>query len=130
MLVKRVADRPEITAGDSTRLRELLHPDRDPVGCRYSLALARLAPGARSRRHRLEQTEVYWLVRGRGRMHIAGETRRVEAGDAVYIPPGAEQWLENDGPDELEFICIVDPAWTAAGETVCPEPGAPGEGAG
>ena len=32
-------------------------------------------------------------------MHVAGETRRVEAGDAVYIPSGTVQWLENDGPD-------------------------------
>jgi mannose-6-phosphate isomerase-like protein (cupin superfamily) len=118
LLVKRLADCPEFAAGDGSRLRELLHPERDPVACRYSLARARLAPGARSLAHRLEQTEVYLLTRGGGLMHVAGEARRVEAGDAVYIPAGAEQWLENDGPGEIEFICIVDPAWTAAGETV------------
>ena len=121
MLVKRLADCPEFTAGDRTRLRELLHPNRDPVDCRYSLAFARLAPGVSSRPHRLAQSEVYWLVRGCGLMHVAGDTRRVEAGDAVYIPAGAVQWLENDGPDAIEFVCIVDPAWSAEGETVLPE---------
>ncbi|MFO7638935.1 MAG: cupin domain-containing protein [bacterium] len=118
MLVKRLADCPEITAGDGTRLRELFHPDRDPVGCRCSIAVARLAPGARSKPHWLEQAEVYWLVRGSGVMRVDGEARRLGPGDAVYIPANTEQWLENDGEIEIEFVCVVDPAWTAAGETV------------
>ena len=118
MLVKRLGDCPEITAADGTRLRELLHPERDPVDCRYSLALARLGPGERSRPHRLEQSEVYWLVRGSGVMHVGGESRRVGPGDAVLIPAGTGQWLVNDGDEEIEFLCIVDPAWSPAGETV------------
>lgn len=118
MLVKRLGDCREITAGDRTRLRELLHPDRDPVAIRCSLAVAWLAPGQSSLKHRLEQAEVYYLVRGGGVMHIAGEARRVAAGDAVHISPGAEQWLENDGAEEIEFLCVVDPAWRAEAETV------------
>ena len=42
------------------------------------------------------------------------ESAEVIAGDAVYIPPGSVQWLENTGQVEIEFICLVDPAW-------CPE---------
>ncbi|MBN2465032.1 hypothetical protein JXD38_05355 [candidate division WOR-3 bacterium] len=26
------------------------------------------------------------------------------------IPPGSVQWLENTGQDEVEFLCVVDPA--------------------
>jgi len=59
---------------------------------------------------------VYYLVRGSGTMHVGDEVRRVEPGDAVYIPPGAVQWLDNDGDDTIEFACIVDPAWTPDGE--------------
>jgi mannose-6-phosphate isomerase-like protein (cupin superfamily) len=111
MLIKRLKDRAEITAGDRTRLRELLHPDRDPAEIRYSLAMATLAPGARSRAHKLKTSEVYYLVRGTGLMHIGEESAEVTAGDAVYIPPGSVQWLENTGKEEIEFLCIVDPAW-------------------
>jgi len=44
-------------------------------------------------------------------MHIGEESAQVTAGDAVYMPPASVQWLENTGKEEIEFLCIVDPAW-------------------
>ena len=116
MLIKRLAECPEITAADNTRLRELLHPDRDPADIRYSLAVARLEPDTRSKPHKLAQSEVYYLLRGSGVMHVADESQPVQAGDAVYIPPGAVQWLDNTGSETIEFACIVDPPWTPEAE--------------
>jgi len=118
MLVKRLADCREIVAGDRTRLRELLHPERDQVGVRYSLAIARLEPGASSRPHRLRTSEVYYIIRGQGEVYVADETAKVSAGDAVYIPAGAVQWLENTGGEPIEFACIVDPAWRPEHEKI------------
>jgi mannose-6-phosphate isomerase-like protein (cupin superfamily) len=118
MLIKKLKDCKEIMAGDRTRLRELLHPDHDPAEIRYSLAVAWLAPGARSQAHRLRTAEVYYLVRGAGTMHAGDEAAEVMAGDAVYIPPDAAQWLENTGRDEIEFLCIVDPAWRPEDEHI------------
>ena len=118
MLIKKLSDCREITAGDRNRLRELLHPARDAAATRYSLAEARLAPGARSRAHRLRTTEVYYLTRGSGVMHIGEESAEVAAGDSVYIPPGSVQWLENTGKEEIEFLCIVDPAWRPQDEEI------------
>jgi mannose-6-phosphate isomerase-like protein (cupin superfamily) len=118
MFIKRFAECRELVAGDGTRLRELLHPDRDPVAARYSLAVARLGAGERSKPHRLAASEVYYFVRGRGVMHVGAESAAVGPGDAVEIPPGAVQWLENDGDEETEFVCIVDPAWQPGGEQV------------
>jgi len=110
--VKRLADCGAITANDLCVLRELFHPEHDgwPVG--YSLAHAVVAPGERTLRHHLEgRSEVYYLLRGRGRMHVDGDTRDLAAGDAVRIPPGAVQFIENTGAEDLEFLAIVDPAW-------------------
>jgi mannose-6-phosphate isomerase-like protein (cupin superfamily) len=118
VLIKKLKDCREITAGDRTRLRELLHPDRDAADIRYSLAVAWLAPGKRSQAHRLKTAEVYYLVRGTGRMHIGEEAVQVTTGDAVYIPPGSAQWLENTGKGDVEFVCIVDPAWRLEDEQV------------
>jgi len=42
----------------------------------------------------------------------------VGPGQAVYIPPGAVQFIENAGPGRLAFLCIVDPAWTPAAEEI------------
>jgi len=118
VLIKRLKDAKEIAAGDRTRLRELLHPDRDAAEIRYSLACAWLVPGARSQAHKLRTSEVYYLVRGTGVMHIGEEAAEVQAGDAVYIPPGSVQWLENTGKEEIELLCIVDPAWRPGDEQV------------
>lgn len=118
MLIKRLGSAGEITAGDGTRLRELLHPDRDPADIRYSLAVAWLDPGRASVPHRLATTEVYYLVRGTGRMHVDREAAVVRAGDAVLIPAGAVQHLENTGSEAIEFLCIVDPAWRPENEQI------------
>jgi mannose-6-phosphate isomerase-like protein (cupin superfamily) len=118
VLIKKLKDCKQITAGDRTRLRELLHPARDAVEIRCSLAVARFAPGAPSQAHRLKTAEVYYLVRGTGVMHIGEEAAPVGPGDAVYIPPGTVQWLENTGKEEIEFLCIVDPAWRPEDEEI------------
>ncbi|MEW6413599.1 MAG: cupin domain-containing protein [Candidatus Zixiibacteriota bacterium] len=119
MLIRKFHHCPEIVAGDHTRLRELLHPDRDySFNGRYSLAHAALAPGRVSKKHRLKTDEVYFIISGSGRMHINDEVAQVEKGDAIDIPPGAIQWIENTGESELTFLCIVDPAWKADDEEI------------
>ncbi len=118
MLTKTLSACREILAGDKTVLRELLHPSRDPAAIRYSLAHAKLASGTASRPHRLKTSEVYYFISGQGRMHVDGETTGVALGQALYVPPRAVQHLENTGPDELVFLCIVDPAWRAEDEEV------------
>jgi mannose-6-phosphate isomerase-like protein (cupin superfamily) len=111
MLIKRTQECNEFTANDGCRIREILHPRNDPADLPYSLAWCRLEPGGRSYAHVLKQAEVYYILQGRGRMHVADETAEVGHGDAVFIPGGAGQWLENIGPDELIFTVIVSPPW-------------------
>ncbi|HEU4754614.1 MAG TPA: cupin domain-containing protein, partial [Armatimonadota bacterium] len=108
MLVKSLPTCPVIVANDLTELRELLHPQHDGISIGYSLAHAVIRPGARSIRHHLEgASEVYYLLSGRGRMHIGEEVREVAAGDALLIPAGAVQFLENTGGEDLCFLAIV-----------------------
>ncbi len=117
LLIRKLNAGPGIIAGDHTRLRELLHPNRDyPFSGRYSLAHAVLAPGASSLKHRLASDEVYYILSGQGIMHINEESAEVASGDAIDIPPGSVQWLTNAGEVDLCFLCIVDPAWRAEDE--------------
>jgi mannose-6-phosphate isomerase-like protein (cupin superfamily) len=111
MLVRSLSECDEFVAGDGSLLRELLHPDKMDAEIRYSLAHARVAPAEATRPHRLAGSEVYYVIAGCGRMFIGEESQVVGAGCAVYIPPGATQFIENTGDDELVFLCIVDPAW-------------------
>ena len=121
MLVRPIADLPQITAGDLTLLREVLSPASDDVELRYSMAHARLPAGASSTPHRLAGSEVYVFLAGRGAITVDGETRRIGAGDVVYVPPRALQHVDSDGAEELVFLCIVDPPWRAEDEEVLGE---------
>lgn len=118
MLVRDVERCGEIVAGDGCRLRELLHPAKTDVQIGYSLAHARVEPGRATLPHRLKTSEVYYILTGQGMMHIDSEQSPVRAGQAVYIPPEAVQYIENFGQSPLEFLCIVDPAWRQEDEEI------------
>ena len=118
MLKRSLSDCQEFLAGDHTVLRELLHPGKHAVKLGYSLAHGTLAAGQRSKWHALASSEVYYFVAGHGTMTINDEACEVTAGSMVYVPPGANQSLENTGPADMEFLCLVDPAWRMKDETV------------
>lgn len=118
MLVQKLNGCDEFIAGDGTQLRELLHPDKQAVELRYSLAHATLPPGQTSALHSLTTSEVYYIISGVGEMHIDDDIQLVQVGDAVYIPPNAKQFIYNCGTEPLIFICIVDPAWRKEDETI------------
>jgi mannose-6-phosphate isomerase-like protein (cupin superfamily) len=120
MIIKSLASMTGFKAGDSSFLRELLHPDKEPLDIGFSLAHAVVKPGRKTLPHKLKSAEVYCVLEGRGLMHIDGERAEVGPGQAVYIPPRAVQFIENTGPNDLAFLCIVDPAWRAGDEDVLP----------
>ena len=113
-----LSDRPEFLAGDHTRLREIFHPDKHQLNLRYSLAHGKLASGQRSKLHVLRSSEVYYFISGQGRLIIDDWEVSIEAGTTVYVPPGGAQSLENTGPKDIEFLCLVDPAWKAEDERI------------
>lgn len=116
MWTKSLSQCPPLIANDGCRIFELIHPANDAVDLDYSFAIAEVAAGEASYRHRLQQQEVYYVLTGRGRMHVDAETQVLESGDAVVIPPRAEQWIENIGTGTLRFVAIVSPPWDAAGD--------------
>lgn len=118
MFIKSLDECTPFFAGDNTLLRELLHPHKAALDLRYSLAHAVLPAGQTSQPHILKTSEVYYILEGKGRMHINGDSEIVTPGQAVYIPPHAQQFIENIGPSELKFLCIVDPAWRKEDEEI------------
>jgi len=122
MLVKRLDECTEITAGDNTTLRELLNPSVEPLDINYSLAHARLKQGQASLPHWLKASEVYYILKGEGLMHIDNESGYVGKGHVIVIPAGTVQYIENTGTSELKFLCIVEPPWTKDMEKILKKP--------
>jgi mannose-6-phosphate isomerase-like protein (cupin superfamily) len=121
VFVRSLEECVEFVAGDLTRLREIVHPHKADLELRYSLAHAVVTPGEKSLPHRLRTSEVYYILSGKGIMHVDDEEAAVRTGDTVYIPPHSTQWIENSDGEPLAFLCIVDPAWRAEDEEVVGE---------
>ncbi|MES2224118.1 MAG: cupin domain-containing protein [Patescibacteria group bacterium] len=119
MFIRSLKNCSEFVAGDGTKLRELFNPLKDKeLDLRYSFAHATIAPGNISLAHKLKTSEVYYILKGKGLMYIDGEEKEVSEGDIIYIPPFAEQKIKNIDNIDLEFICIVDPAWKPEDEII------------
>lgn len=117
MIVKDVKKCIRFTALDGTDLCELMHPERGGPDLPYSLAHALLKPGQRSLPHRLKKSsETYYILEGEGLMHIDADHARVHSGQAVFIPPGSWQYIENTGTADLKFLAIVYPMWCSEDE--------------
>ncbi|MGD2072223.1 MAG: cupin domain-containing protein [Candidatus Thorarchaeota archaeon] len=114
MLVKELDDCKEIVALDDSIIRELLNPlhDQADLKLNYSLAHATVKPGKATLPHRFKTaSEVYYILKGRGIMHINDQSADVGPGATIYIPPMAIQYVENKSQEDLEFLCIVYPSW-------------------
>ncbi|AAB84858.1 conserved protein [Methanothermobacter thermautotrophicus str. Delta H] len=112
MNIRNIRECDYFRAADGTLLCELLHPDNEGLDMGFSLAHAILRRGEASKPHRLrESVEVYYIMEGEATMHIDDESFTVKEGDAIHIPSGAVQYIENTGKSELSFLCIVSPPW-------------------
>ena len=118
MLIKKLKKCQKFIAGDKSILKELLHPKKQSLKIRYSLAHATLKRGEKSIPHKLKTSEVYYIINGKGIMYIDKKSSPVSKDTVIYIPPNSVQHIENSGKSELKFLCIVDPAWRKKDEIV------------
>lgn len=103
-----------INTPHGSEIRQLVDRTTSPVEL-CSLAEETLHAGAAVRRHYHNGTEeIYYITRGAGRMTVGAETCEVAAGDAVYIPRGAEHTLANTGAVPMTILLVCGPAYSIA----------------
>lgn len=108
--IPRPAARGEVPTRERCHITELLNDERAPQA---SLARSRVPPATTTELHRLSVDEWYVIERGRGRMEVGDEPPfDVGPGDAVAIPAGVAQRIENTGEGDLEFQCLCTPRFT------------------
>jgi mannose-6-phosphate isomerase-like protein (cupin superfamily) len=85
--------------------------DAGDLGSRnLTVTWVEVPPGAEQRAHSHEEAEqVYVIVRGRGRMTVAGDTAEVGEGDLVFIPPATQHGIVNDGGETLVYVSAASP---------------------
>ena len=109
-VISRDSSKPFITK-DGSEIRSIL--DRTNSGvANQSLAEATLPPGAATEAHRHPHTEeIYYILRGTGRMTVGTEHRGVGPGDGILIPPGTRHTIQNVGREPLVFLCCCAPPY-------------------
>jgi mannose-6-phosphate isomerase-like protein (cupin superfamily) len=92
---------------DGSTIRELHHTQVQ------SLAEATLEVEQATERHyhRVAE-EIYFVLKGQGRMEVDGDVTHVRPGDAVLFPAGAWHQLENNGTSELRILCCCAPPYS------------------
>lgn len=106
MTLKHANDLPTqvVGAGKNTRMQVLIGPDEGP---NFAMRRFIMEPGGGMPMHTNEVEHEQYVLRGKGRVVIGGETIEVQRDDVVYIPAGVPHSYDSIGDEPFEFICVV-----------------------
>ena len=77
---------------------------------RAQLDLYCLAPGQHQKPHAHDdQDKIYFVLDGRGRVVVGGQSETLEAGEAIVAPAGVSHGIANDGAGPLTVLVVVTP---------------------
>lgn len=77
-----------------------------------SSCVIRVAPGEKVRPAHSHPNgeEILYIVRGTGRVLVAGDVAPVREGSVVLLPQGDVHMLQNTGSEEMKVVCFFAPA--------------------
>ena len=71
------------------------------------VSLARLKSGLNYEEHEHEDhEEVYYIIKGTGKIKMGNEEGRFRDGDIIYIPGKTKHSIINDGEEVVEFLAF------------------------
>ena len=77
---------------------------------KYFCDLYCLKPGQDQRIHsHAESDKIYFVLRGRGFFHIAGDERELAEGQMVIAKPGEDHGVRNSAAEELVMLVFMTP---------------------
>lgn len=110
MIIQNLEAQTPFVTKDGSVIRSILDLANAPVK-NQSLAEARLTRnGITQPHHHKLSEEFYFILEGSGEMTVAGESRSVECGDAILIPPGATHFIR--AITDLRFLCCCAPPYS------------------
>ena len=77
---------------------------------KYFCDLYCLKPGQDQRIHsHSESDKIYFVLRGKGTFHIAGEERELGAGESAIARPGQDHGVRNVSNEDLVLLVFMTP---------------------
>ncbi|MCK4710085.1 MAG: cupin domain-containing protein [Gammaproteobacteria bacterium] len=97
---------------DNSIIRELLHPENNTTVKNQSLAEATVLCNQTTAAHFHKKTEeIYFILKGNGKMFLDDNSFDVSEADSILIKPGQIHCIKNTGNTELKFLCCCSPAY-------------------
>jgi mannose-6-phosphate isomerase-like protein (cupin superfamily) len=111
MRAVRVRRLSEAAVQQRGRLRSHFLMDAGDLGSRnLTVTWVDVPSGGEQRAHSHPEAEqVYVIVRGQGRMSVAGDVEEVGEGDLVFIPPATSHSIVNHGAETLVIVTAASP---------------------
>ena len=118
MSLRKNSEIDSIQGNEGTKIKQYFHPHNTLNGINYSLAQFILESGKKSKLHKMSSSEIFYILEGKGILHVDDESHHLEKDDSAYVSPNSKQFIENVGTNDLKFLCIVEPAWKADDEVL------------
>ena len=103
---------------EGSQIKQYFNPNNTSNGINYSLAQFSLEVGKKTKLHRIKSSEIYYILEGKAKLKINDEIFNLEKNDSAYVPPNSKQFIENNGKENLCFLCIVEPEWKAEDDEI------------
>jgi quercetin dioxygenase-like cupin family protein len=73
----------------------------------HTLRVFRVEPGGYTPQHQHDWEHVNYVIKGKGKLLLNGETRALQEKDFAFVPPNTPHQFKNESDELFEFICIV-----------------------
>lgn len=114
-------DCPPFITKDGSTIRELM-AYRNSAAERMSLAEATLPPGVKTECHlHREVEEIYYFLKGRGRILVGDDFYDVGPGVSILHRPGVRHQTWNTSDEPLIFLCQCAPAYEHDDTDILPD---------
>ena len=106
MIVRKADTVPveTVAVGAGTTRQVLIGPDEGP---HFAMRRFRLEPGGSMPLHTNTVEHEQYVLGGRARIRLGGESFEVSRDDVVLIPAGVPHSYEVRGEEPFEFLCLV-----------------------
>jgi quercetin dioxygenase-like cupin family protein len=94
----------QIEVGRGVTRQVLISPDEGP---NFAMRKFTIQPGGGMPKHTNLVEHEQYVLSGRAKIGVGGQTFEVKQGDVVFIPAEVPHWYRNESDEAFEFLCMV-----------------------
>ena len=111
MSLQKDSEIDSVDGVEGTKIKQYFNSKNTVGAISYSIAQFSLEVGKKSKLHKLNSSEIYYVLEGKGELKVDNKIFYLKQNDSVFVKPDSAQQIKNVGPEKLKFLCIVEPEW-------------------